>query len=499
MPNIISSLLRIVVPLQYMKNSAAQIQIHGQQMLQTQSLSPLQVLIARLLQLTTVEMEERVRGEVIDNPALETGSDTEGTDMGADYDDEGGHETGEELIMGDYCSEDDIPDYKLNGLPQSAEQQAYAYASTTSFYDYLLEQLHEQPLSDEQVEIGEYLIGSLDEDGLLHKPLLTVADELAIYHGIDVEEHAVEEVLRTIQQFDPAGLGARSLQECLLLQLERKEPTTSVARQQMVIGQCFEDFTHKRWDKIEQRLGWSAEEVAAVVAELVKLNPRPGSSLGESVEKSYGQIVPDFIVETYDDSITLSLNNSNIPQLRVSRDFMQMLDEQAASNNADSRGAAQFLKQKIEAARDFINAVEQREHTLTLTMQAIIELQRPFFLEGDESLLRPLILKDVAEKTGLDISTISRATISKYVQTNYGIFPLRYFFSDGIANTEGEEVSIKEVHNLIRELVEAEDKTSPLTDEQLMNALAERGFSVARRTIAKYREQLHIPIARMRR
>ena len=482
-----------------MKNSSAQIQIHGQQMLQTQSLSPLQVLIARLLQLTTVEMEERVRGEVIDNPALETGSDTEGTDMATDYDDEGGHETGEELIIGDYRSEDDIPDYKLNGLPQSAEQQAYAYASTTSFYDFLLDQLHEQPLSEEQMAIGEYLIGSLDEDGLLHKPLLTIADELAIYHGIDVEEHAVEEVLRTIQQFDPAGLGARNLQECLLLQLERKEPTLSVERQQMVISQCFDDFTRKRWDKIEQRLGWDADEVAAVVAELVKLNPRPGSSLGESVEKSYGQIVPDFIVETYDDSITLSLNNSNIPQLRVSRDFMQMLNEQAASNNADSRGAAQFLKQKIEAARDFINAVEQREHTLTLTMQAIIELQRPFFLEGDESLLRPLILKDVAEKTGLDISTISRATISKYVQTNYGIFPLRYFFSDGIANTEGEEVSIKEVHNLIRELVEGEDKTNPLTDEQLMNALAERGFSVARRTIAKYREQLHIPIARMRR
>ena len=482
-----------------MKNSSAQIQIHGQQMLQTQSLSPLQVLIARLLQLTTVEMEERVRGEVIDNPALETGSDVEGSDLSANYDDEGGHETGEELIMGDYRTEDDIPDYKLNGLPQSAEQQAYSYASTTSFYDFLLDQLREQPLSEEQMAIGEYLIGSLDEDGLLHKPLLTVADELAIYHGIDVESHAVEEVLRTIQQFDPAGLGARSLQECLLLQLERKEPTPAIVRQQTVIEQCFEEFTHKRWDKIEQHLGWSAEEVASVVAELVKLNPRPGSSLGESIEKSYAQIVPDFIVDTYDDTITLSLNNSNIPQLRVSRDFMQMLDEQAASNNADSRGAAQFLKQKIEAARDFIHAVEQREHTLTITMRAIIELQRSFFLEGDESLLRPLILKDVAEKTGLDISTISRATISKYVQTNYGIFPLRYFFSDGIATTEGEEVSIKEVHNLIRELVEAEDKTNPLTDEQLMNALSERGFSIARRTIAKYREQLHIPVARMRK
>lgn len=481
-----------------MKSNSAQIQIQGQQMLQMQGLSPLQVLIARLLQLTTVEMEERVRSEVIDNPALETGSDADIVDLEPDYD-EGGRESSEELIMGDYAGEDDIPDYKLNGLPQSTEQQAFAYASTQTFYDYLMDQLHEQPLTEEQVSIGEYIIGSLDEDGLLHKPLASIADELAIYQGIDVDNTTIEEVLHTIQTFEPTGIGARSLQECLMLQLHRKEPSPMVEKQLLLLEKCYDEFTHKRWDKIEQRLEWTSEEVAAIIAELVKLNPRPGSALGDSVEKSYGQIVPDFIVETFDDTITLSLNNQNVPQLRVSRDFMQMLDEQAASNNADSRGAAQFLRQKIESARDFISAVQQREHTLTLTMQAIIELQRPFFLDGDESQLRPLILKDVAEKVGLDISTISRATISKYVQTNFGIFPLRYFFSDGVTNTEGEEVSIKEVHNLIKELVEAEDKTNPLTDEQLMNALAERGFNIARRTIAKYREQLHIPIARMRK
>jgi RNA polymerase sigma-54 factor len=481
-----------------MKGRSAQIQTQGQQMQQTQSLSPLQVLIARLLQLTTVEMEERVRGEVIENPALDEAPDADAIESDADYD-EGGRESDEELIMGDYSSEDDIPDYKLNGLPQSTEQQAYSYATTQSFYDYLLDQLHEQPLTEQQTAIGEYIIGSLDEDGLLHKPLLTLADELAIYHDIDVEYNHIEEVLHIIQQFDPAGLGARNLQECLLLQLERKECTPSTMQQKRLLKECFDEFTHKRWDKIEQKLGWTASEVSAAVAELVRLNPRPGSAFGESVEKSTGQIVPDFIVETYDDSITMSLNNSNIPHLRVSQDFMQMLDEQSASSNADSRNAAQFLKQKIEAAREFINAVQQRERTLTLTMQAIIDLQRPFFLEGDESLLRPLILKDVAEKIGLDISTISRATIGKYVQTNYGIFPLRYFFSDGIANTDGEEVSIKEVHNLLRELVDGEDKTNPYTDEQLVTLLAERGFIVARRTISKYREQLHIPIARMRK
>ena len=463
-----------------------------------QGLSPLQVLIARLLQLTTVEMEERVRSEVIDNPALETGSDADTLELEPDYE-EGGHESSEELIMGDYAGEDDIPDYKLSGLPQSTEQQAFAYASTQTFYDYLLDQLHEQPLTEEQTAIGEYLIGSLDEDGLLHKSLIAIADELAIYHGIDADNAAVEEVLHTIQAFEPTGIGARDLQECLMLQLDRKEPTPLVEKQRLLLERCYDDFTHKRWDKIEQRLEWTSEEVAAVIAELVKLNPRPGSALGESVEKSYGQIVPDFIVETFDDTITLSLNNQNVPQLRVSRDFMQMLDEQAASANADSRGAAQFLKQKIESARDFISAVQQRERTLTLTMQAIIELQRPFFLDGDESQLRPLILKDVADKVGFDISTVSRATIGKYVQTGFGIFPLRYFFSDGVTGADGEEVSIKEIHHIIRELVDGEDKAAPLTDEQLMNALAERGFNIARRTIAKYREQLHIPVARMRK
>ena len=479
-----------------MKGKSTQIQIQGQQMVQTQSLSPLQVLVARLLQLTTVEMEERVRGEVIDNPALETAPHDEES---GDYSEESGHETNEDLIKGDYSNEDDIPDYKLNGLPQSAEQQAFSYASTQSFYDYLLEQLHEQSLTEEQTTIGEYLIGSLDEDGLLHKSLISIADELAIYYDIDVSTHVIEEVLLAIQQFDPAGIGARNLQECLLLQLRRKETTPAIEQQIQVVEQCYEDFTRKNWDKIADKLGWNAEKVAAVIAELIKLNPRPGSALGESLERGTIQIVPDFIVETFDDEIILSLNNQNTPRLRVSNDFMQMLGEQAASDNADSRNAAQFLRQKIESAREFINAIQQREHTLLTTMQAIIDLQRPFFLDGDESLLRPLILKDVAEHTGYDISTISRATIGKYVQTPFGIFPLRYFFSDGITNAEGEEVSIKEVHNIIKELVNAEDKTSPLTDEQLVDELAQRGFKVARRTVAKYRDQLHIPVARMRR
>lgn len=481
-----------------MNSKASQIQVQGQQMVQTQGLSPLQVLVARLVELTTIEMEERVRGEVIDNPALDVSApDTNAELDAAEYD--GGTESSEELIMGDYRSEDDIPDYKLSTLPQSTEQQAFQYADMPSFYDYLWGQLREQPLTEEQSVIGEYLIGSLEEDGLLYKSLQTIADELAIYHGIDANESAIEEVLHYIQQFEPTGIGARSLQECLLLQLDRKEQTSQIERQRTILTQCYDDFTHKRWDKIEQRLGWTSEEINAVISELVKLNPRPGSALSDSMERSTTQIVPDFIVEVFEDTITLNLNNQNIPQLRVSGEFLQMLEEQATSSNADSRHAAQFLRQKIESARDFIHAIQQREQTLTRTMEAIISLQRPFFLEGDESLLRPLILKDVAELTGYDISTISRATISKYVQTPFGIFPLRYFFSDGIANAKGEEVSIKEVHNLIKELVAEEDKSAPLTDEQLVAALDERGFRVARRTIAKYREQLHIPIARMRK
>ena len=482
-----------------MKGSTAQIQIQGQQMLQTQGLSPLQVLTARLLSLTTIEMEERVKGEVIDNPALETSTYEEVDDIASDGNDEAYNDTSEALITGDYRNEDDIPDYKLNGLPQTPEQQVFQYADTLSFYDFLLGQLHEQPLTEDQTTIGEYLIGSLDEDGLLHKSILTIADELAIYHGLDANEKEVMEVLCRIQQFDPAGIGARNLQECLLLQLERKETTPLVDQQRKLLTQCYDEFTHKRWDKIEDRFGWTAEETNAVISELVKLNPRPGASLSDSMERSTTQIVPDFSVETYDDNISLSLNNQNIPRLRVSNEFMQMLDEQAASSHTDSRNAAQFLRQKIDSARDFIDAIQQREQTLTRTMEAIIALQRPFFLDGDESLLSPHILKDVAEYTGYDISTISRATTGKYVQTPFGILPLRYFFSDGILNAEGEEVSIKEVHNIIKELVDAEDKAAPLTDEQLVEALALRGFKVARRTIAKYRDQLHIPVARMRK
>ena len=482
-----------------MKGKNIQIQTQGQQMLQTQNLSPLQVLIARLLGLTTVEMEERVRGEIIDNPALEASTREDSAEMDDGENEEYSDTSSEDLIAGDYSSEDDIPDYKLNALPQSTEQQVFQYADIPTSYDFLLGQLHEQSLTEEQEAIGEYLIGSLDEDGLLHKSLLTIADELAIYHGIDADESAIEEVLRCIQTFDPAGIGGRNLQECLLLQLERKATTPLIDQQRQILTLCYDEFTHKRWDKMEQKLGWTPEEISATVAELVKLNPRPGAALGESIERSTAQIVPDFTIEVFDDNISLSLNNQNIPQLRVSNEFIQMLDEQAASTHADSRNAAQFLRQKIESAREFIHAIQQREQTLTRTMEAIIALQRPFFLDGDESLLRPLILKDVAEVTGYDISTISRATISKYVQTPFGIFPLRYFFSDGIANSEGEEVSIKEVHNIIKELVDEEDKTTPLTDEQLVTALAQRGFKIARRTIAKYREQLHIPVARMRK
>ena len=325
-------------------------------MVQTQGLSPLQVLTARLLALTTIEMEERVRGEVIDNPALETLAHDEASDIADSGDEDAYNETSEALLAGDYSSEDDIPDYKLNALPQSPEQQAFQYADTLSFYDYLLGQLHEQPLTEDQAVIGEYLIGSLDEDGLLHKSLLTIADELAIYHGLDAYERDIEEVLLRIQQFDPAGIGGRNLQECLLLQLDRKEHTPLVELQRQLLIQCYDEFTHKRWDKIEQRLGWSADEVGAVIDELVKLNPRPGASLSDSMERSTAQIVPDFTVDTFDDNITLTLNNQNVPQLRVSGEFVQMLEEQAASTHADSRNAAQFLRQKIDSARDFIHA-----------------------------------------------------------------------------------------------------------------------------------------------
>jgi RNA polymerase sigma-54 factor len=321
--------------------------------------------------------------------------------------------------------------------------------------------------------------------------------------GIEANEKELEKVLKVIQDFDPAGIGARSLQECLLLQVERKGNNPFKEMELRILNKYYEDFTRKHWDKIKQRLNLDDATFHSVIEEIKKLNPRPGSSLGEALGKNYQQIIPDFIAETQDDgSINLSLNSRNTPQLHLNREFRDMMEEHTknkANQSKESKEAYTFLKQKIDAAQGFIDAVKQRKNTLMTTMQAIIDLQRPFFIDGDESQLKPMILKDVAEKTHLDISTISRVSNSKYVQTNFGIFPLKMFFSDGYTTEDGEELSTRIIRNALKEIIDNEDKKNPITDDALASILKKKGYPVARRTVSKYRQQLNIPVARLRK
>ena len=455
-----------------MAQGSRQIQTQAQQQIQT--LSPQQILVVKLLELPAIELEDRVRAELLENPALEEGKDDTAGDEYSDAPDaDSGTEEGGDTdydSLSDYLTEDDIPDYKLQENNRSKGEQAeeIPFSDTTSFYETLKEQLGERNLTEHQRELAEYLIGSLDDDGLLRKSLESISDELAIYAGIEATTGELEEALKIIQDFDPAGLGARNLQECLLIQIRRK---------------------------IEQQ-NFTPNEIC-------KLNPRPGASLGEAIGKNLQQIVPDFIVDTYDDgTINLTLNNRNVPELRMSRDFTEMVEEHTrnkANQSKESKEAMMFLKQKMDAAQGFIDAVKQRQNTLLTTMQAIIDLQRPFFLDGDESLLRPMILKDVAERTGLDISTISRVSNSKYVQTNYGIYPLKFFFNDGYVTEDGEEMSVREIRKILKECIDSEDKKKPYTDDELTEILKEKGYPIARRTVAKYRQQLNIPVARLRR
>lgn len=492
-----------------MTQYSRQVQTQAQQ--QVQTLSPQQILVVKLLELPTLELEERIHSELLDNPALEEGKEPSEDhedhedNFATDEDGEPNSDYGEDLSLGDYRTEDDIPDYKLqeNNRSKGETPEEIPFSDNVSFYETLKEQLDMQDLTPEEKQLGEYLIGSLDDDGLLRKSTESLMDELAIYQGIYTSPEQLEHVLSIIQDFDPAGIGARSLQECLLLQIQRKENSPLKQIELDIIGKCCDEFTRKNKDKIIQKLGITEEQYNAATAELTKLNPRPGSSLGETIGKNLQQIIPDFIVDTEDDgTVTLTLNNRNVPELRLSREFTEILDEHTrnkANQSKESKDALMFLKQKVDAAQGFINAVKQRQQTLLSTMQAIIDLQLPFFQDGDESLLRPMILKDVAERAKLDISTVSRVSNSKYVQTNFGIYPLKFFFSDGYTTESGEELSVREIKRILKECVDNENKEKPYTDDELADMLKAKGYPIARRTVAKYRQQLNIPVARLRR
>jgi RNA polymerase sigma-54 factor len=486
-----------------MAQDSRQIQSQAQQQIQT--LSPQQILVVKLLELPAVELEDRIHAELLENPALEEWHEESAADELSGVSEQDNGDSVEYDANNDYLTEDDIPDYKLQDTNRSrkAAVDEIPFSEATSFYELLKSQLSELHLSEHQREVTEYLIGSLDDDGLLRKPLGSISDELAIYAGIEATEEELEEALKIIHDFDPPGLGARSLQECLLNQIRRKEDTPLRKIEIDMMEQCYEEFTHKHWDRIKAKLRLTKEMLEEALADITRLNPRPGSSMGEFIGRNMQQIVPDFIVETMDDgSIVVSLNNRNVPDLRMNRDFADMLKEQTANKanlSKEVRDAMTFLKQKLDAAQNFIDAVKQRQQTLMSTMQAIIDLQRPFFLEGDEALLRPMILKDVAKRTGLDISTISRVSNSKYVQMNYGIYALKFFFSDAILTGDGEKMSARKIRKVLWECIHNENKICPLTDEELADILKEKGFPVARRTVAKYRQQLNIPIARLRK
>lgn len=498
----------------------AQNQVQEQRLTQeqrlAQSITQQQLLHAQLVELPITQLVERVNTEMDDNPAIEvagpgddyaefseSSENTENTDN-SEYEDEERQSALDEALESIGRDDEELPVY-YGGERQQDEgnTEQGVIAQNDSFYDQLLEQMTMARLNERERYIMEYLIGSLDDDGLLRKSLSQLSDELAIYHNLDASSSEIEHVLLQLQQFDPAGIGARSLQECLLLQIERREPSRLKDLMQKAIEQYFDLFTKKHWKQLRSALRITDLQAEALIRELRKLNPKPGTSMGEAMGHSLQQITPDFIIDTHDDgSVTFALNHGDVPELTVSQSFVDTLREYQANKEHMSRQmkeALLYTKTKVDAAQNFIAAIRQRQHTLTITMQAIIQWQHSFFEEGDEALLRPMILKDIAERTGLDLSTISRVSNSKYAQTRWGIFPLRFFFSDGLKTAEGEELSTREIKAMIRDIIHHEDKQKPLSDEMIQKMLGEQGFPIARRTVSKYREQMGIPIARMRR
>ena len=498
----------------------AQEQIQEQRLAQqqklTQTITQQQLLQTQLIELPITQLMERITAELDDNPALEPSTEEDGPETMPDTADatdrqdttEDNYEQEERQSAFDDALEslgrddEELPVYTA-GYNSQQERESMDYNQSQSFYDQLTEQMRLLELSDEEQSIMEYLIGSLDEDGLLRKPLHSIADELAIYHNIDVTEQQIEQVLFKLQELDPAGIGARTLQECLLLQIQRREPSHLKELMTRTVEDYFELFTKKHWNRLQQMLQLSDIQTDALISELRKLNPKPGTALGEVVGRSIQQITPDFIVDTQDDgTVTFSLNSGDIPDLHVSQSFTDTLKAYQTGKENLSRQmkeALLYTKKKVDAAQGFIEAIRVRRHTLAVTMHAIIQWQHRFFEDGDEASLRPMILKDIAAKTGLALSTISRVSNSKYAQTRWGTFPLRYFFSDSYKTSDGEELSTRRFKTVLRDIIEAEDKRKPLSDDALKTLLAEKGYPIARRTVAKYREQMGIPVARMRK
>jgi len=466
-----------------------------------QRLSPQQIQLMKLLQVPTMELDQRIKQEIEENPALEEGSD-ELEDEFDNQDDTEENDTDDEFDLSDYI-DDDIADYKTHANNQSKddEERVIPLSGEQSFQEKLSEQLHLSDLNETEFIIADILIGNLDESGYLNRDLEALVDDLAFSMNVITSEQEVKSILGLIQTFDPAGVGARSLQECLLLQINRKQDgDISRFTAKKILEDFFEEFTKKHYDKIALKLEIEDKDLKDAIDEILRLNPKPGGSLRESA-KNQLQITPDFVINETEGRLELSLNSRNAPSLKVSREYESMLRSysEGAKTTKSDKEAVSFVRQKLDGAKWFIDAIKQRQQTLLLTMNAIMNYQFAYFLSGDEAKLRPMILKDIADIVNLDISTISRVSNSKYVQTNFGIYPLKYFFSESLSTDSGEEVSTREVKKILSEAINSESKKIPLTDEKLMDLLNEKGYNIARRTVAKYREQLNFPVARMRK
>lgn len=491
------------------------IQTQEQKLLQQQRLTQQQMMVVRMLEMPLAEFEQAVKTEIDDNPALEVLPDnpdysenSESSDNTEFTEEQQERQSELDSALQRMTGDDDLPlepeNWNLKpGTSAEADYEEITYGNQISFYDTLKEQMSEVELSDKQRQVMEYIIGSLDDDGLLRKSLGSISDELAIYQNINASEKEIEEIIEIIQGFDPAGIGARDLQECLLLQIDRKKGNEARLLLRQIITDYFDDLMNNRWERIAQQLKLSDDMVDELKEEILRLNPKPGASLGETEGRNLQQITPDFIVDTSEDgTVTFTINRGRVPDLYVSQAFTDMLTDYKQNRsgmNRQQKEALLYAKEKVDRARNYIEAIKQRRHTLYVTMKTIIDLQLKFFQDGDEGDIRPMVLKDVADRTGLDISTVSRVCNVKYCQTRWGTFRLRYFFNEGLKTDDGETLSTRKVKQLLREIVDAEDKQQPLNDDALAAALKQKGYPVARRTISKYREQLGIPVARMRK
>ncbi len=468
-----------------------------------QKLSPQQIQLIKLLEIPTIYLEQRIKKELEENPALEEGQEDDIEKNDDEIIDE--TEENDEFTLEDYLNEEDVPSYKLNANNYSKdnENKTIPFSVGTTFHEDLIRQAGLRNFNEEEQKLAEYIIGSIDEDGYLRRDIDAIVDDVAFTGNISVSVEDVERILKIIQDFDPPGVGARNLQECLLLQIKKqKKDTETINLAKKIIENSFNEITKKHYEKILNKYNITEEQLKKVLDEITKLNPKPGNTYTNTSNKTFYHITPDFTLDYIDGNFQLSLNTKNAPELKLNKKYIEMLQEIGNSKGKitkKQKETVSFVKQKIDSAKWFIDAIKQRQQTLITTMSAILEFQKEYFTEGDETKLKPMILKDIAEKTNLDISTISRVASRKYIQTHFGIFPLKFFFSEGLQTDSGEEVSTREIKRILQDCIDKEDKRKPLTDEKLAAILQEKGYHIARRTVAKYREQLNIPVGRLRK